>query len=350
MAPRPPAITRSDDPPSPAGAGPPARGASALRQSDQQLEFALHAGRMGSWELDIVAQRFTTSQYCRVVFGLGPDDPFERVEDLEALIHPEDRPRRQAAIDEAIATGGEMELEYRTFRPDGTVGWVLARGRAAYEDGQAVLMAGISMDVTQRKRAEARQNLLINELNHRVKNTLASVQSLAMLSWQGDQPAAEAFLQRLHALARVHDLLSEAAWEGAALGDVVRRTLAPYEDAQPRLTIAGPAVRLNPNAAVTLSMAFHELATNAIKYGALSVPTGRIEILWRAQDGAVTIDWRESAGPAVAEPTHHGFGSRLIEQGLARELDGHAAFDFRPEGLVCSIRLPLSAKLSLAPE
>ena len=122
--------------------------------TDEQLEFALHAGRMGSWELDVAAGRFTTSEYCRVVFGLGPDAPFDTtVEDVRALVLPEDRqetPGRPST--DAIAERTEMEVEYRTYRPDGSIGWVLARGRAAYENGRAVRMAGISLDITERRR------------------------------------------------------------------------------------------------------------------------------------------------------------------------------------------------------
>jgi PAS domain S-box-containing protein len=303
---------------------------------------------MGSWELDIAAGLFTTSEYCRVVFGLGPDDPFERTEDLIALVHPDDRQKRQDAINRAIETRGEMEVEYRTFRPDGSIGWVLARGRAVYEDGRAVRMAGISLDITERKAAEERQRLLMHELNHRVKNTLATVQSLAMQSAQGAEPAGEAFIERLFALARVHDLLTEAAWQGASLRDVVVRTLEPYSEGGPRFAVSGPDVRLSPNAAVTLNMAFHELATNAMKYGALSEPGGQIDISWSPHGDDVLIDWRESGGPTVDVPVHRGFGSRLIERGLARELGSEARFTFLAEGLWCHVRLPLSDKLRLA--
>ncbi|HLZ76354.1 sensor histidine kinase [Phenylobacterium sp.] len=323
----------------------------ALRQTEEQLEFALHAGRMGSWELDLATRRFTTSEYCRVVFGLGPDDPFETVEDLTALIVPEDRQKRQDAIARAIADHTEMEVEYRTHRPDGSIGWVLARGRAAYEDGRAVRMAGISLDITDRRAAQERQTLLINELNHRVKNTLATVQSLASQTYRGaGDPAAagEAFLERLMALARVHDLLSEAAWDGASLHDVAERTLTPYRRDGVRLTASGPMVHLAPNAAVTLNLAFHELATNAVKHGALSSPTGAIDIAWAAEGGELTIDWRESGGPPVVQPERRGFGSRLIERGLGHELGGEAQLIFRPEGLSCHIRAPLGGKLRLA--
>lgn len=324
--------------------------AAALRQTEQQLELALHAGRLGSWELDLATRRFTTSEYCRVVFGLGPDDAFDTVDDLLALIHPEDRQKRQDAIARALAEHAEMEVEYRTRRPDGSIGWVLARGRAVYEGGRAVRMAGISLDITARRAAEERQALLIHELNHRVKNTLATVQSMAMQSLRSaEDPLAAnaAFLDRLMALSRVHDLLSEGVWEGASLSDVVRRTLEPYVQDLSRLTVLGPAVHLVPNAAVTLNLALHELATNAMKYGALSVPAGRVDITWRAEGAVLVIDWREAGGPPVEAPKRRGFGSRLIERGLAHEL-GEARLAFPPEGLWCQISVPIDGRLSLA--
>ncbi len=327
------------------------RGGDALRQTEEQLEFALRAGRMGSWELDLATRRFTTSEYCRVVFGLGPNEPFDTVEDLTALIVPEDRQKRTDAIAKAIAEHTELEVEYRTYRPDGSIGWVLARGRADYVDGRAVRMAGISMDITARRAAEDRQVLLINELNHRVKNTLATVQSLAAQTYRdAPEPAAagEAFLDRLMALARVHDLLSETTWEGASLRDVVSRTLTPYGKESVPLIASGPAVQVAPNAAVSLNLAFHELATNAMKYGALSVADGTVAITWSVEGEDLTIDWRETGGPPVVEPTRRGFGSRLIERGLAHELGGAAQLVFEPQGLCCRIRAPLGGKLRVA--
>ena len=330
------------------------QGKAALRQTQQQLEFALDAGRLGSWEFDIGSGLFSSSAHARAIFGLGPDDPFERLEDVIARVHPDDRERRQAAIMETIATGEDFEVEYRTLKPDGQIGWILARGRAAFEDGRTVRLAGISLDITARKSAEQRQQLLLDEVDHRAKNTLASVQSIAMQTLRhAEHPAAfsTAFIERLHALGRAHELLTEASWQGAALADVVDRTLkahAPNAQGE-RVALSGPAVRLGPNAAVTLNMAFHELATNAINYGAWSTPHGRVDVAWtaEAEAGEITIDWRESGGPEVSTPSRRGFGSRLIEQALAREMGGEAKLIFRPEGLWCRLRLPLSTKLSL---
>jgi two-component sensor histidine kinase len=208
----------------------------------------------------------------------------------------------------------------------------------------------------QRDRADQHQQLLMNELNHRVKNTLATVQSIAMQTSRSAREStqfAEVFLARINALARAHELLSEASWEGAPLAEVILRTVAPYvADGDGRVALSGPSIQLGPNAAVTLNMAFHELATNAAKYGSLSAPGGRVEVAWSLAPGAgsvtVTIDWRESGGPTVAEPVRRGFGSRLIEQALAREFDGHVELTFAPAGLCCRMRLPLSAKMRAA--
>ena len=326
-----------------------------LRQTEQQLEFALRAGRLGSWEFDIPTRRFSSTAHSRTIFGLGPDDPFERVEDVIARVHPDDRARRQAAIDQAIATGEDFDVEYRILKPDGQIGWVLARGRAAFEDGRAVRLAGISLDITDRKKAEDHQRLLLDELNHRVKNTLASVQSIAMQTLRhAKNPAAfnEAFIERIYALARAHELLTEASWEGASLADVIARTLQVHlaEGDRSQVTLSGPPVRLGPNAAVTLNMVFHELATNATKYGALSTPDGRVDVAWSkaSQGDAIVMDWCEADGPPVIEPSRRGFGSRLIERGLTREMGGEARMDFLPAGLRCHIVLPVSAKLGLA--
>lgn len=328
-----------------------------LRQTEQQLAFALQAGRMGSWEMDVATGAITTSPSCRTVFGVGPDDRFDHNDDVLALVHPEDLKPRQEAIDQAVAAQTDLEIEFRIVRPDGRVGWILTRGQAAYEDGRPVRFAGVSLDITARKASEEHQRLLLDELNHRVKNTLATVQSLALQTRQTiAHPSMfnDTFLARIYALAGAHDLLTEASWEGASLAEVIHRTLKVHQPAgqTDRFLVSGPTMRLGPNAAVTLNMAFHELATNAVKYGALSNGTGLVSVLWSADADAalpaLELEWRETGGPPVAEPIRRGCGSRLIERGLPRELDGECRLVFRPEGLICRLRLPLSAKLGLA--
>jgi PAS domain S-box-containing protein len=212
--------------------------------------------------------------------------------------------------------------------------------------GKPVGLHAIARDVTERRRAEERQRLLVNELNHRVKNTLALVQGLALQSFKSGRDmgeARDAFQQRLAALAAAHDLLTRESWEGATLDELVREALALYDGGEARISSEGPPVRLSPKAAVSLVMALHELTTNAAKYGALSVPEGRVSVRWTVDGDCLALDWRESGGPAVEAPEHRGFGSRMIERALAAEMSGRATLDFEPEGLVCRIEASLEA-------
>jgi two-component sensor histidine kinase len=183
---------------------------------------------------------------------------------------------------------------------------------------------------------------MINELNHRVKNTLATVQSLAMQTFRGgDGDSAAKFDTRLAALASAHDLLTQTNWTDVGLADVVARCAAPADN---RLVSRGPPVALPPQAAVALCMCLHELTTNSLKYGALSAPAGRIDVAWVLDPSGdhLTLTWRESGGPPVAEPRHAGFGTRLIDRLLRHELDGQATRDFNPAGLVFTARLGLT--------
>ena len=194
--------------------------------------------------------------------------------------------------------------------------------------------------------AQRHQQVLIDELNHRVKNTLSIIQSIAMQTLRGHETspeAREAFMARLMALADAHDILTAESWDGAELEAVVVKAADVYRDesGSSRFRISGPPIRLIPKTAVAFSMAFHELATNAAKYGALSSPSGGVDVDWsidrQGNTEQLNLRWVERGGPAVAKPLRRGFGSRLIERGLAGELAGDATLDFRPTGLVCTI-------------
>ena len=204
----------------------------------------------------------------------------------------------------------------------------------------------LALEIEHRRRIERHQNLLLDELNHRVKNTLATVQAMAIQTMKGvDLGARDAFLARLFALSSQHDLLTLDNWEGASLEGVVRRALRPWrEDEHVRFTVEGPAVHLNPKRALALGMAFHELATNAARYGALSNTTGAVHVRWAiATDGkCLNFRWEERGGPHVSAPARRGFGLRLIEHGMEREISGHVSLDFRPEGLVCQWDMKLT--------
>jgi PAS domain S-box-containing protein len=210
-------------------------------------------------------------------------------------------------------------------------------------------------DITERKLAEERQRLLVNELNHRVKNALATVQAIAAQSLRSDEVPPEArarFTERLMALARANDVLVAGDWQGASLAAVAAQVASPYADAgdDGRFVAEGPAVQLSANAATAMALALHELATNAAKYGALSWPEGRVELTWRIEGEGETrrfgLTWRESDGPPVTPPRTTGFGTRLIERGLAAELRATVAMDYAPTGLVCTLSAPLSEALS----
>jgi PAS domain S-box-containing protein len=323
---------------------------------EARLELALKAGRMGSWELDLSSRALVLSEVCLADIGCSKSD-IQTWDDLLERVHPDDRSQRQASLETAVRSGQDLEVEYRVMKPGGEIAWMLVRGRALFDaHGQAASVVGVSLDITERKRAEERAQLLLLELSHRVKNTLATVQSIATQTRRtAPSPATfdQAFLARIQALARAHELLAQSSWDGASLAEIIDRTLALHIDAGEieSLNLSGPMIRLGPNAAVTLNMAFHELATNAAKYGALSIETGRVEVKWQIEDSsvprAVAIEWRESGGPKVSAPRSRGFGSRLIETGIAHELGGEARLVFAPEGLICRMRLPLSAKLSL---
>jgi PAS domain S-box-containing protein len=198
-------------------------------------------------------------------------------------------------------------------------------------------------DVTDRMRFERHQQLLVGELNHRVKNTLAIVQSLTHQSFHSSVPAAEAihrFEGRLEALASAHNLLTRKNWDSATIAEVAQAALAAF-GSEGRVDIDGPDVRVSPPTAVSLALALHELATNAAKYGALSNHSGRVCVRWTVADGRLRLEWREQGGPPVIAPDRRGFGTRMIQRTLASEFGGEVDLEFRPDGVACTVEAPL---------
>jgi PAS domain S-box-containing protein len=262
-------------------------------------------------------------------------------------IHPDDRQPSLDAWSESIETGEPYDVEHRVRMRDGSWRWARSRAFPRRDDkGDICLWYGSTEDIHERKVAEEHQRLLINELNHRVKNTLASVQAIAFQTLRGEVPLTEAkarFEARLMALSAAHNLLTEENWVGASLERVAKDATEHLAGDAARFDVEGEPLRLAPRAALALAMALHELGTNAAKYGALSVEGGRVSIVWSVEGDRLRLEWRESGGPPVETPTRRGFGSRLIERGLEADLGGRAALHFEPEGLRCEIEASLAA-------
>jgi two-component sensor histidine kinase len=202
-------------------------------------------------------------------------------------------------------------------------------------------------DITDRKRAEEQRDLLMNELDHRVKNILATVQSIASQTLRNSDidPAVQRAIEgRLIALANANAMLTQKNWDSAEIHEVVWAVLRPHDaPGRTRFAVEGPELRLGPKSAVAFSMAVHELCTNAIKYGALSRESGHVDVRWSAADGRFRWQWRERGGPPVAAPRRAGFGSRMIERALATQLSGQVAIAYEPGGVTCTIDAPLAA-------
>ncbi|HEX8165671.1 MAG TPA: HWE histidine kinase domain-containing protein [Beijerinckiaceae bacterium] len=325
------------------------RAAAALAESEARLRVAMEAGHFGAWEYDVASGELTASETAKANFGREPDEPFS-YRDLVAAIHPDDRARQRAVVEDAIAARSSFDIDFRVIWPDGSVRWVQVRGRVLDSGDASARLVGVSQDVTDRKTAEQRRDLLLNELNHRVKNTLATVQSIAAQTARGAGSVPEfrkAFEARLLAISKTHNLLTESEWQGAELRQILADEAAAYRngDGATRVRLKGEPVMLPAETALVAGMVFHEMLTNAAKYGALSTSSGHVDVGWRVDRGAnggeVRLTWVESGGPRVRPRKERGFGSRLIERGLEQEAGGAVAFDFRPEGLRCEMRIPL---------
>ena len=290
-------------------------------------------------------QEFVNQTYCDY-FGVTREEMREGRWQL--LTHPKDG---TAYVDEFVASVRErrrFHAEVRVRRGDGEWRWLesFASPRFA-SNGEYLGHIGTSVDITDRKRQDELRQLLIEELNHRVKNTLAIVQAIAHQSLRSDRSLEEqrtVFEGRLAALAGAHDVLTRESWEKATLSEIVTgaRLACGIDEAQ--FVVGGPQITLQPKQAVSLSLAFHELCTNAMKYGALSAKSGRVSIAWNLSDAGprhLRILWTEQDGPAITPPSRQGFGTRLLQRTLATELGATVEMDFRPEGLTCTIEATL---------
>jgi len=321
--------------------------AEAFRESAQRLDLAVSAHRIGIFDWHVQTGEVHWTRQQEELFGLPPGSFGGHVSDWGACVHPDDLEPMNERMAAAMAERRDnLDFAFRIVRPDGEIRWIEGSARFLYaDDGTPLRMVGTNVDVTERRRAEEHQRLLVNELNHRVKNTLAIIQGIAQQTFRGsDVPASrrEAFEGRLSALSAAHNLLTRENWETASIREVVEAAVAPYRGADGRVSLDGPDLRLAPRTAVSLALAIHELGTNAAKYGALSGNAGSVAVRWEAQDGQLGLVWSESGGPEVTPPASRGFGTRMIERALAAELGGEATIDFRPEGVVCAVGARLS--------
>jgi PAS domain S-box-containing protein len=330
-----------------------------LARSEERLSLALRAASMvGIWDGDLVARLVYGDANFARIYGIDPAVAAEGqpLGTYVNSIHPEDAPAVRAEMQNLYAGGDEFSHEHRIIRPDGDIRWVVARGRLTRDAaGQPVRFSGASVDITERRIAEERQRLLMEELAHRVKNTLTVVQAIVSQTLRGSgasPEAREALNTRLIALSRAHDLLMEGRWTEASLHALVEGTARLHAHGEAhgqmgRFRIAGPDIMLGSRAAMALALVLHELATNAMKYGALSVADGQVLVLWETVeiDGAARLRfrWEEVGGPPVVPPVRQGFGTRLIERSFGQSLGAVMQLDYPQTGVTFTFDAPVSA-------
>ncbi len=324
----------------------------ALRESEARLRLAQEATGVGVWEWDPVTGAVVLTPEVCALFGLRVrqgDAP--RLGPFLRAVHPKDRKGLLRAARRAVRTGAS-DVEFRVIRSSGTgqdIRWLMSRARRIPDAEATGRLLGVNIDITERKIAEERQVLLMQELDHRAKNALAVVQAAVRLTPSDDPEAFRAaIIGRVGALARAHTLLAAEQWMGANIQDLVRAELAAFLTETPgttRVETEGPALILTPAATQALSMALHELATNATKHGALATATGRVELKWwpDAKGRTLRLIWTEMGGPPLGQPpARRGFGSRVLHATLAGQLGGHVEHRWEASGLTVTVTLPLS--------
>lgn len=307
------------------------------------LGLALSAANLGAFEWDRSSGVVLLSDQLREMLGTTTSEiPGDWASGFGEVIHPDDRAQAMQAVEDGVNSTGRYQLECRIVRPaDGGIFWASSVGvlvKSGPSDPGRVL--GLVQDITPSKLHQEQRESLVAELDHRVKNVLSAVQSMAAQSAR-KAISLEAFLKtftgRLKSMASAHALLTATRWRGASMGNVAAAELGGIAPGQTRWE--GPDLLLTPRAAQAMSLAMHELAINAVKFGALSVETGRVDVRWiTLPDGGLELQWTESFGPRVAPRTRRGFGATLLEEVTGRELGGEVSVDFRREGVAAVIR------------
>jgi PAS domain S-box-containing protein len=331
----------------------------ALSRLDAQHRLALEAAEMGTWDYGLASGVISWDERSCALFGIASQELRSLAyEDTLAQIHPDDRPRvselTAAALDPR--SDGRYEAEFRIQDPNGATRWLFARGQAFFvgegANRKAIRLSGVVSDISRRRAADEAQNLLARELNHRVKNLFAIASGLVSMtarSAMNTNDMAEALRGRLAALARAHELVRPVLGPGVQRADpisireLVSAIMDPYAfgNDKGRISLIGPKVEVGPNTTTSLALVFHELATNAAKYGALSHPEGRLRIEWAVKDGEAHLHWTEQGGPTLAEPPDfEGFGSLLARKSIAGQLGGTLRYEWKPKGLRVHMDLP----------
>jgi len=320
----------------------------AWEQQKRSYEKAMIAAHMGTWCYTLADNICVYDENAQRLYGLTQSRFLHDEEGVKAKFHPDDLELMWSQVAKALDPQGDgrYDVEYRVKQLDGSWRWLSAWGLVEFEGEGAgrkpVAIVGASKDLSEQKRTEELQRLLLNETNHRVKNTFATIQAITAQTLRGasDLPSAKATLERrIVALSHAHDLLTSRSWTSANLYDLVARTLAVF--APSGVEISGEPIDIPPKHALALSLALHELATNAAKYGALSCPEGRVGLKWYVLDQKLHLEWEESGGPPVTEPTKKGFGSKLIEQIVSGDLGGSAKVNYAASGVRCNISVAI---------
>jgi PAS domain S-box-containing protein len=327
----------------------------ALEERNMQLSLAGRAALVGSFAYDVDTNDLQISEGFAAIHGLPQGTTRTTLEEWRVGVHPEDLGRVEELRRRAFREHrGEYGTEYRIVRPTGEVRWIEARCFFSFgRDGRAERMVGVNIDVTGRKRADEHQRMLVAELDHRVKNVLATVSAVASRTQDAGLSGADfaaALAGRIQSMAATHELLSCRQWKGVSVRELVRRELAPYMT-RSNTELDGPELTLCPESAQAVSMVLHELTTNAAKHGALSTDNGRVCVRWgdvmkANPDARICIEWREEAGLPVRPPNRSGYGMEVIRDLIPYQLDGTVALAFAPAGVRCEITIPVAGSLS----
>jgi PAS domain S-box-containing protein len=315
-----------------------------LVESERRRSLALAAGQMGSWDWDVIKNDWIWDEGQYRIFGVDPATFSVNLENLKTLMHPDDWERMRASVSDVSKDDSTHQFEFRVRRPSGEVRWCIGTTTPSFEPGGRIArLSGITIDITDRKEAEEHQALLAREVDHRARNALSVIQSIVRLTWAKSAEAYKhAVLGRIMALARAHTLLSESRWHGADLSTLVSEELAPYRATLgAKIITSGKPVSLQPTVAQALALVLHELATNAGKYGALSVDTGVLNVAWEVEAKTLLLKWQESGNPASPRPSRRGFGMKLINTCIQQQLGGKVEFDWDQTGLSCAISIPM---------